>query len=108
MNSIGVEKNSEEAIKYFLDAVRLGLTLACNDVAICYYDGIGVQKDLKKAIEWFEKGALNGHALPCKNLAQIYFQERNYDLAETWMLKAISLGYNDKNNFLEKIRAQKN
>jgi len=51
----GVEKNLEEAFRWFVLSASLGYELAQFEVGMCYKDGNGTQKNLEKAKIWFEK-----------------------------------------------------
>jgi len=51
----GVQKNLEEAFRWFVLSASLGYEIAQFEVGMCYKDGIGTPKNLLKAKFWFEK-----------------------------------------------------
>jgi TPR repeat protein len=62
----GVEKNDEQAIKYFETSANLGSARAFNKLAYLYLTGEILEKNPKKALEFFEIAA-------SKNYVSSYF-----------------------------------
>ena len=50
-----VEKNPEEAIKWFLKAAEQGMVGSMTTIAMMYEEGRGVEKNPELAKEWYAK-----------------------------------------------------
>lgn len=58
----GVERNSEEAVRWFQLASEQGLAQASFNLGVCYYEGKGVpRQDLNRALELFTLAAKGRH-----------------------------------------------
>lgn len=68
----GVERNPEEAFRWFMLAARQGNYLAQHSVALCYYEGLGVPKDLRLAAQYYMLAAEHGYEDSQLNLAVMY------------------------------------
>ena len=71
-NGNGVEKDHENAFKYYKLAADQGYDVAQNNVAMAYENGEGVEKDLKKAFEYFKLAADQGLAEALANVGYSY------------------------------------
>ena len=91
----GVEKNHEEAVKWYKKAAGKGDAWAMNNLGNCYKNGKGVEKNYKEAVKWFKKAAEKGNAWAMNNLGNCYKNgkgvEKNEAEAEKWYKKAFSL-----------------
>lgn len=56
----GVEKNLEEAIKWYKKAAEQGYAKAQYNLGICYYNGDGVIQNNVKALAWVSAAYANG------------------------------------------------
>lgn len=56
----GVEKNLEEAIKWYKKAAEQGYARAQHNLGICYYNGDGVIQNNVKALAWVSAAYANG------------------------------------------------
>lgn len=56
-NGQGVEKNINEAFKWYSKSVEKGCVDAYSDLAYCYSHGEGVEQNLPKAFELYKEGA---------------------------------------------------
>lgn len=56
----GVEKNLEEAIKWYRKAAEQGYARAQHNLGICYYNGDGVIQNNVKALAWASAEYANG------------------------------------------------
>ena len=59
-NGYGVEKNSEEAVRWYKHAAKNGNIHAQFNLGIMYEIGAGVTKDYEKAYKWFNMAAERG------------------------------------------------
>jgi TPR repeat protein len=64
----GVEKNPEEALRYYMESAKRGFIRAQVNVGACFYLGIGVAKDPAVALLWFDRAAKRGDAAAQNNL----------------------------------------
>jgi TPR repeat protein len=46
---------NELAFEYFLESTKYNISIACNNLANCYYKGRGCKKDWQKALKFYEK-----------------------------------------------------
>ena len=68
----GVERNDEEANKWFLKAAEQGNTDAMGEMGNAYLNGWGVPVDYKQAVQWLRKAAEQGNAVAQSNLGVCY------------------------------------
>ncbi|MGM9972261.1 MAG: toll/interleukin-1 receptor domain-containing protein [Anaeroplasmataceae bacterium] len=97
-NGCGVEKNYEEAFKWYQKSYDFGCTAAINNLGICYENGQGVKKNIDKAIELYELAIKKcNEKYAYYNLAGIYENGSNgkvdLELAQENYKKAADLGY---------------
>ena len=57
---LGVEKQPEEAVKWFRKTIEQGFALGQAALGRCYLGGIGVKKDPDEAFQWLQKAADQG------------------------------------------------
>ena len=79
---IGVVRNFKNAAKYFESAAKNGHTGAMNTIGLYYRFGIGLEKNEKTAEEWWKKAILNKNIYALYNLGQMYFDNKNYMMAQ--------------------------
>ncbi|MBQ6603543.1 MAG: sel1 repeat family protein [Eubacterium sp.] len=60
-HGIGVERNMEEALKWYSKPAEKGDEDAQYRVAYMYEKGLGVKEDKYEAIRWYFKAAEQGH-----------------------------------------------
>ena len=60
-NGFGVQKDHNEAVKWFRKAAEQDLPDAQYNLGACYANGSGVQKDHNEAVKWFRKAAEQGY-----------------------------------------------
>ena len=85
------------------------------NLGYCYCEGVGVAKDAATAFEIYTKCAKLGSDIAMRNLGDIYENgiavEQNYCLALVWYNRAITAGYEeaeeDINRVLEKLGIEK-
>ena len=70
----GVEKDSEQAVKWVRMAADQNLAYAQQILGDCYLNGKGVEKDDVVAVNWYRKAAEQGHAIAQHNLGFCYAQ----------------------------------
>ena len=78
-NGVGIEKDNEKAVYWFLKSAEQGNVFAQNkledsryNLGYYYAKGVGVEKDYKKAVYWFQKSAEQGNADAQYNLGSCY------------------------------------
>ena len=71
-SGLGVEKNLEEAFKYYLAAAEKRHSVAANWIGWCYQNGLGVKPDDSKALMWYNIGAELGNKNAQANAAFFY------------------------------------
>lgn len=69
---LGVEKNVEQAFRWYLAAARSGHPNAQHNLAVAYAQGEGVEADPAKAVYWWEQAAKQGNADAQYNLGIVY------------------------------------
>ena len=99
----GVEKNHEEAVKWYKKAAGKGDAWAMNNLGNCYKNGKGVEKNEAEAEKWYKKAfplflqkAKEGNDTAMCNLGWCYKNgngvEKNYEEAVKWYKKAAEKG----------------
>lgn len=68
----GVDKDYDQAFKYYNMAAMQNDSIAINNVGSLYFSGIGTERSLSKAAQMFEKAAQMGNTEAAVNLAFIY------------------------------------
>ena len=69
----GVDRDPEEAVKWFRKAAEQGYAPAQSILGACYQRGDGVMKDPVKAVKWYKKSAEQGNAEAQYNLGLCYY-----------------------------------
>jgi TPR repeat protein len=94
-DTTGLQKDSEEAVKWFEKAADRGNLTGLFFLAEAYRKGTGVPLDYKKALELYEKGADRGDWEAAQAISHMYSNgeagEKNKDLADRWFRKAVDL-----------------
>ena len=73
---IGINRNAQEAAKWYRLAAEQGHLDAQVTLGWMYNAGTGVPQDFMEAIKWFEMAAEQGHPGAQNNLGVLYRQER--------------------------------
>ena len=84
MKGEGVERNEEEAVKWFRLAAEQGDADAQNRLGCCYWDGKGVSIDLRKAVKWWYLAAQQGHEEARNNLGEQHEPMKKGGRRELW------------------------
>ena len=71
-NGNGVEKDYQEAVKWWRKAAEQGDAKAQYNLGVCYSNGDGVEKDYQEAVKWYRKAAEQGIAVAQFNLGLCY------------------------------------
>ncbi len=75
----------EEALNYFIKAIKLGSAQAYRKVGIMYRDGEGVRIDNKKAFKYFKEGSKKNDFKCYANIAQLFSDQENTENAvKSW------------------------
>ncbi len=92
----GVQKNTQQAMRWFKMAADKGNNKAMFAIGYMYDHGEGVSKSLSKAREWFLKAANAGHPKGAHNMGYIYANgegvKKNKTTARKWYLRGSQLG----------------
>jgi hypothetical protein len=72
----GVQKNEEEAFKWYLKAATVGNQRAQYMVGRAYATGVGVEQNHQEAVSWYRKVALLGNSAAQNSLGDAYFYGR--------------------------------
>ena len=92
----GVEKDYEEAVKWYQEAADQGDEEAQNILGDCYRFGWGVEKDYEEAVKWYQEAADQGNADAQRCLGDCYRfgngVEKNEKKAVEWYREAADQG----------------
>ena len=69
-NGTGIEKNDEEAVRWYRKAAEQGFAPAQSKLGFSYMRGTGVEKNEEEAVRWFRKAAKQGDRTAQFNLDQ--------------------------------------
>ncbi len=84
----GVTKNYKKAIEWYKKAAEQGHVTAQNNLAVMYNSGKGTQQDFALAEELYLKAATQDLSQAQYNLGSLYYREREYEKAKTWLQKS--------------------
>jgi TPR repeat protein len=102
---LGVKKDLNKALYYVIKGCKLNHANSCTKAG-----NLISHSDKYKAASYYQKGCELGDSVSCNNIGNAYIHGsgvvKNLDLAETYLNKALSLGYNAYNNlgFLYEIK----
>lgn len=89
----GVPEDNELAVKLLTQAHEMGHVEATYNLGICYHYGYGTAVDLAKAFERYLESAKLGYGKGMELVGRFYngglYVERNRELAEYWLRKAM-------------------
>ena len=71
-NGLGVNKDTNEAIKWYEKAAENGLSDAMFNLGFIYHDGEGVDVNYPLAMEWWKKAAERGESAAMYNVGVMY------------------------------------
>jgi hypothetical protein len=93
-NGMGVERNLEEAAKWYKAAAEQGDPEGQHNLGVSYEKGEGVAMSLDQAEHWYRKAAEQDNVLSQHNLGiLLYRQNKNLDEARKWLLTAANQEY---------------
>lgn len=102
-----VEKNLEEAFKYYTRAAEKKLATAQRSLGICYEFGRGVEKDPIEAVKWYRLAADQGSPYAQFNLGQCYELgtgiEQNLEEAIKYYKLSADQGYEEAKDALKRL-----
>lgn len=92
----GIEKDYDEASRWYRKAAEQGELSAQTNLGIMYSNGIGVEQDYDEALKWWRKAAEQGKASAEFIMGYSYQMgegvEKDYDEAVKWYQKAAEQG----------------
>jgi TPR repeat protein len=106
----GVPKDTQKARYYVEKGCELNHGSSCNKAGNFYDYGLAGQIDKQKAASYYMKGCELNHSTACNNIGSAYMTGegvvKNLSLSETYLNKALQLGYNAYNNlgFLSEMK----
>ena len=93
---LGIQKNPEEAYKWYRKAAEAGLAVSQFNVGLMYQYGRGVQKNIPEAVKWFRKAAEQNHASAELKMGYLTVKgigvKRDYREAMKWYRRAAEHG----------------
>ena len=99
-----VNKNYEEAVKWYEKAAEQGYSMAQVNLGNMYANSKGVEQNYEEAAEWYKKAAEQGYPVAQYNLGIMYANskgvEQNYEEAAEWYKKAAEQNYSFAQNNL--------
>ena len=96
-NGIGVEKNFEEAVKWYRKSAEQGVKQAQYNLAGCLEVGCGVKQNEEEALKWYKKAAEKGLWEAKRAVKRIEMRKNNPDeLLLTYLPTDIWEGESDK------------
>ena len=94
---LGIEKDLEEAVKWYRKAAEQGYARAQYNLGHCYEYGKGVEKNEIETVKWYRKAAEQGYAVAQNGFGFCYDNgtgvEKNEVEAVKWYRKAAEQGY---------------
>lgn len=92
----GVPQNYTLAREWYEKSIHNGIHWGYNNLGLMYKEGLGAPKDLIKAEKLFKLAISHNTGKESSfNLGALYFQQKRYTEAETYLQKALSLGITD-------------
>lgn len=108
--ALGVEKNSLEAVVWYLRAAVSKHVLAQHNLGNVYFDGEGVEQSDSLAVIWWRQAAEQGDAIPALRLGMMYEEGRgvtaDLDEARHWYEESAARGNADAAAALERFGAR--
>jgi len=105
--SLGVEQDFDEAMRWYRRAAHRGHVLAVHNVGNMYRDGRGVDVDHATAAMWWLRAARAGDVIPALRLGESYEAgrgvRRSVERARHWYEKAAAAGNAAAAEALERI-----
>lgn len=93
---LGIEKDLEEAVKWYRKAAEQGYAPAQDDLGDCYYFGDGVDVDYVEAAKWYRRAAEQGDQFAQNSLGDCYYYGYGVDVdnvkAVKWYKKSAEQG----------------
>ena len=109
-NGNGVEKDYQEAVKWYRKAAEQGIAEAQCDLGGCYYNGDGVAKYHQEAVKWWRKAAEQGDATAQFNLGLCYDYgngiPRNKIEAYVWYVLSSKNGNDYVNKNIKRLESE--
>jgi TPR repeat protein len=103
----GVEKNEQEALKWYRKAAEQGDSFSQNILGNMYQSGRGVLKDYYEAVKWYRKSAETGNMFALWNLGGMYERgcgvQKDIEEAKECYRKAAEKGHTPSKNALERL-----
>jgi TPR repeat protein len=102
-NGKGVQKNKQEAFKWYRKSAKLGYAKAEYRLGEMYHYGFGISEDHNEAVKWYTRSAMQGNKSAQHNLAIIYDRGEGVTLDSTkayaWITIAASQGHPESINY---------
>lgn len=93
-NGMGVERNVEEAAKWYKAAAEQGHAESQYNIGVAYEKGEGTAANPEQAEIWYRKAAEQGYVASQHGLAvMLYRQNKNLGEAQKWLMTAANQDY---------------
>jgi TPR repeat protein len=98
LRGMGTPKNPAEAVKWYVEAERIGFIPAKNTLGMAQLNGFGGPQDARKALAYFKEAAEAGYAPAQYNLGKMYYAgdhgvPQDMKLAGAWFNAAAKSGH---------------
>lgn len=120
---LGIEKDLEEAVKWYRKAAEQGYAPAQDSLGDCHHFGHGVDVDYVEAVKWYRKAAEQGYRFAQFSLGMCYHfghgvdeddieavkwyrkaAEQGFDYAQFWLGKCYYFGYGVDIDYIEAVK----
>lgn len=120
---LGIEKDLEEAVKWYRKAAEQGYAPAQDSLGDCHHFGHGVDVDYVEAVKWYRKAAEQGYRFAQFSLGMCYHfghgvdeddieavkwyrkaAEQGFDYAQFWLGKCYCFGYGVDIDYIEAVK----
>ena len=96
LNGEGVDLDTDEARRLFLEAAARDYAPAMNNIGWMYQASLGVEENFSEALEWYRRGADLGYATAMTNIGWMFQAaigvERDFEEAMKWYTRAAENG----------------
>lgn len=96
-DGMGVDKDINEAKKWWLKSVELKSGDAMNNIGLLHRSGLGLRQNFRLAMRWFKRGAELKDAYCMYNIGEMYEMGQgmasDLQAAQNWYKRSAKLGY---------------
>ncbi|KAG2197469.1 hypothetical protein INT47_003077 [Mucor saturninus] len=100
-----VQRDYKKAMRYYMEAVKVGCGDGSAGIGLIYECGYGVKKNNKRAYQWYLKAATENSGRGQLLLGRMYMKglvvEKNYDLAIQYLQKSLANGLLEAEGYIQ-------